>query len=414
MAANYINAIAVHEGNGNLVYVGHNNGEVYRSADALAATPTWTRVGQGTLPARRVQRVTLDRTNPNRVIVAFTGFVANNAWQTIDGGATWSSITANLPNAPVFDVKLNPVNPQWLYAATSVGVFTSENGGASWSTTNEGPANIRVRELFWLDNSTLGAATYGRGMYKVNVASGGPNDYQDLWWSGQAENGWGMSITQHGAVMFIAFYIYDAQGRPQWVVRSGGTWNAGFTAYTGALYQPSGSYFGAYDAAQFVVNPSVGTATVTFTGLGTATLSYTINGVSGTKSIQRQAFGPQDATPTASYADLWWGGTAQNGWGVAINQQYRKIFAVWYTYDASGRTTWYVVPDGTWTNTTTYTGAAYRTTSSAWLGAPYSAAALTVIPAGTVTFAFTDPGNAVMSYNVDGVSQSKPIVRQPF
>ncbi len=411
---NYINAIAVHEGNSNLVYVGHNNGEVWRSLDAAAATPTWTRVGQGTIPARRVQRITIDRTNPSRVIVALTGFVANNVWQTLDGGATWSSITANLPSAPVFDVKLHPLNPAWMYAATSVGVFTSENAGASWSTINEGPANIRVRELFWLDNATLGAATYGRGMFKAAAAAGGPNNYQDLWWSGQVENGWGMSITQHSDRLFIAFYVYDAQGRPQWVVMSAGTWNAGFTAYTGALHQPSGSFFGAYNAGQFAVNPSVGTATLTFTSLTTATLTYTINGVAGTKSIQRQAFGPQDATPTASYADLWWGGVAENGWGVAINQQYRKIFAVWYTYDASGRTAWYVVPDGVWANATTYTGAAFRTTSSAWLGVPYSAGSLAVIPVGTVTFTFTDINNGVMTYNVDGVSQSKPIVRQPF
>jgi hypothetical protein len=295
-----------------------------------------------------------------------------------------------------------------------VGVFTSENAGASWSTTNEGPANIRVRELFWIDNNTLGAATYGRGMFKVSVASSGPDNYQDLWWAGAAENGWGMSITQHGSILFLAFYIYDAQGRPQWVVMSGGTWNANFTAYTGALYQPNGSWYGNYNAGQFVVNPSVGTATVTFTSQNTATLAYTINGASGTKSIQRQAFGPQDPTPVGSYGDLWWGGNAQNGWGVAINQQYRKIFAVWYTYDTSGRTVWYIVPDGTWTTATTYTGAAYRTTSSAWLGVPYAAGALAVIPAGTVSFTFTDIANGVMTYDVDGVAQSKPIVRQPF
>ena len=51
-----------------------------------------------------------------------------------------------------------------------MGVFTSEDGGATWSTTNEGPANIRVRELFWIDDHTLGAATYGRGMFKVDGA----------------------------------------------------------------------------------------------------------------------------------------------------------------------------------------------------------------------------------------------------
>ena len=77
-------------------------------------------------------------------------------------------------------------------------------------------------------------------------------------------------------------------------------------------------------------------------------LDYTINGVSGQKAIERQIFGPADATPVATYGDLWWGGAAQNGWGVAISQQYRTLFAVWYTYDASGHTVWYVLPGGSW------------------------------------------------------------------
>jgi hypothetical protein len=411
---NFINAISVHEGNGNAIWVGHNNGEVYRSADGLAASPTWTRSGAGVLPGRRVQRITIDRDNPQRVIVSFTGFVPHNVWETRDGGTTWRSITGNLPSAPVFDVKRHPVNPQWLYAATSVGVFTSEDGGATWSTTNEGPANIRVRELFWLDDQTLGAATYGRGMFKVAVASNGPPNYQDLWWGGTAENGWGMSLTQHGGMLFGALYIYDDQGRPQWVVMPGGSWNAGFTAFTGALYIPSGSWLGAYDPSRFSAGAAVGNATITFTSASTATLDYTINGVTGRKTISRQPFGTSDPTPVATYGDLWWGGTSQNGWGVAINQQYRTLFSVWYTYDQAGRTVWYVIPGGAWTAANTFSGTVYRTTGSAWVGAPYNPGALQATAAGAVTFTFHDRDNATLSYTVDGVTQSKPITRQPF
>jgi hypothetical protein len=271
-----------------------------------------------------------------------------------------------------------------------------------------------VRELFWIDDNTLGAASYGRGMFKVALnASGAPN-YQDLWWGGTQENGWGMSITQHRAVLFAALYIYDAQGQPQWVVLPGGSWNADFTAYTGDLYIPTSAWFGNYDPARFVVGPSVGRATIAFTSPGTATLSYTINGVPGSKSIVRQPFGPQDSTPVGTYADLWWGGTAQNGWGVAINQQYRTLFCVWYTYDSSGKTVWFVIPGGAWTAANTYTGAAYRVTSSAWLGVPYNPAAVNVQPVGSVTFMFTDINNAVMTYTVDGVTQTRNLVRQPF
>ena len=412
---NFVSAIAVAEANSNVIWVGHNNGEIYRALDGLSASPTWMRIGQGQIPlSRQVQRITIDRDNPNRVIVALTGFVANNVWQTLDGGATWSSITGNLPAAPVFDVKRHPANASWLYAATSVGIFVSENGGATWSTSNEGPANIRVRELFWIDNNSLGAATYGRGMFRNAVASGGAANYQDLWWGGVQENGWGMSITQHGSTIFAAMYIYDAQGQPLWVVLPGGVWNAGFTAYSGALYIPSGSWFGNYDVTRFVPGASVGTATIAFNGANAATLSYTINGVAGTKSVQRQLFGPQDSTPVATYGDLWWGGAAQNGWGVAINQQYRSLFTVWYTYDATGKTVWYVVPAGSWTAANVYSGTAYRTTGSAWLGAPYDAARLNARPVGNVTFTFTDLNNGFMSYNIDGVAGSKPITRQPF
>jgi hypothetical protein len=99
---------------------------------------------------------------------------------------------------------------------------------------------------------------------------------------------------------------------------------------------------------------------------------------------------------------------------VAISQQYRTLFSVWYTYDASGRTVWYVIPGGQWTAADTFTGAAYRTTGSPWLGAPYDPAALVPQAVGTVTFRFTGIGTATMTYDVDGVSQVKTIARQPF
>jgi hypothetical protein len=295
-----------------------------------------------------------------------------------------------------------------------VGVFTTEDGGATWSTTNEGPANIRVRELFWLDDATLGAATYGRGMYKVAVAGTGPAHYGDLWWAGAQENGWGLSLTQHGAMLFGALFIYDAAGRPVWAVMPGGSWDAGFTRFTGALYRPTSSWFGSYDAARFNVGAPAGTATLSFSGLSSATLSYTLDGVSGSKSIQRQAFGPADPTPTASFADLWWGGTEQNGWGVAIHQQYRTLFSIWFTYDSGGRTTWFVVPGGRWDTATHFTGTAYRPSGSAWLGAAYSPAAFVATPVGEIDFTFEGIDRATMRYAVDGIAQSKQLVRQPF
>jgi hypothetical protein len=387
---------------------------VWKSTNGTAFAPTWTRVGQGAIPGRLVTRITIDRDDRNHVIVAVTGFTPFNVWETRDGGTTWSSITGNLPQAPVFDVKRHPRKAHWLYAATSVGVFTSEDAGATWSTSNEGPANIRVRELFWIDDTTLGAATYGRGMFKVTVAGGGPDNYQDLWWSGLAENGWGMSIVQHREILFSELFIYDAQGKPLWVVMPGGAWDASFTRFSGPVYIPVGSYFAAYDVSRHTVGAQAGTVTLTFAGRNAATLEYTINGVSGVKQISRLGFGPIDTTPVATYGDLWWGGLAQNGWGVVMNQQYRTLFTLWYTYDREGRPTWFVMPNGSWTAANTWSGPAYRASGSAWLGVPYDASRHSVSPVGTMTFTFTDAQNAAMSYTIDGVSGSNALTRLPF
>lgn len=250
--------------------------------------------------------------------------------------------------------------------------------------------------------------------YLLNVVAQptAPLDYTDMWWAGAAENGWGVSITQHGSTQFIVLYVYDAAGKPVWYVMPGGSWN-GSNAYTGALYLPTSSPFNAYDAKSFKPNASVGTATITYQSASTATLAYTINGVTGSKNIQRQVFGADDGQPKLQVGDLWWGGSEQNGWGLNIAQQGRALFPVWYTYDAAGRDTWYAMPGGTW-NGTTYSGDLYTVTSSPWLGTNYNPASFAPVKVGTMSLSFADQNTATMTYTVNGVTQSKAIVRQPY
>ena len=237
-------------------------------------------------------------------------------------------------------------------------------------------------------------------------------NYQDLWWAGSQENGWGVSISQQGSTLFAVMYIYDASGQPQWVVMPGGAWNAAGTTYSGSLYIPSGSPYSGYDAGRFAVGAPVGNAAFEFAGTGAATLRYTINGLSGTKAITRQAFGSGPAI--ANYTDLWWGGMSQNGWGISITQQGSTFFAVWYTYDAQGRPRWMVMPSGRFTAANVVSGTLYRTRGSPWLGAAYDPARLVVESAGTLTFTFADGNAANMRFVVDGVEASVAIARQSF
>jgi|GEM_PF-1252961 len=290
-------------------------------------------------------------------------------------------------------------------------------------TTDGGVATCTVASGFTAGIHTVLAAYVSasnnlssRTSLELTVLPRGPIDYSDMWWAGQAENGWGMTISQKGLVQFNAFYVYDNAGKPTWYVMPGGTWNADFTRYTGLLYQPTSAPFDNYDASRFAAGASVGNATLTFTTTTTATFVYTINGVNGSKNIVRQPFGSPDGSASVVVNDLWWGGSfdsKQNGWGLAVAQQVRQLFMVWFTYGQDGKPVWYVIPGGSWTGAV-FTGDLYSTTGSAWLGVNYNPALMVSSKAGTLTLNFTNPNSATMSYTVNGVTQTKPISRQPF
>ncbi len=268
-----------------------------------------------------------------------------------------------------------------------------------------------------------------------------PRNYSDMWWAGESENGWGLAITQHqpSNQQFNAFYVYNADGLPTWYVMPGGTWNSNFTVFSGALYHPTGTRLDNFVAENTVVGAAVGNATLTFTNPSTATLTYTINGISASKKIERQVFGPPDSAAGLEVGDLWWGGEMQSGWGMTVVQQNRTLFGVWYTYGTTCTTAnsgcaaiWYVMPGGAWGTTSatanTYTGTLYSTVGAPWLGTEFNKNAVKVAPVGTVSIIFSPDtagaatgksSNAVLTYTFtagpfSGTTQTKQITRQRF
>ncbi|WP_171089370.1 hypothetical protein [Usitatibacter rugosus] len=235
---------------------------------------------------------------------------------------------------------------------------------------------------------------------------------QGLWWSGPQENGWGMSIVQHADQLFAVIYAYDSAGAPTWYVVPGGTWNPQRTIFTGTIYTPHGTPFFAYDPSHWSVGAPRGTITLAFQGSSSATFDYTIDGVSGRKAILPQAFGRDGYTPQAGLSDMWWGGAAQNGWGIALLQQQSVLFSVWFTYGANGAPQWLVMLDGVWTSPSTYEGRIYRTNGSPWLGV-YDPALFRTTNVGSFKLRFVGDG-AVLEYSVDGHIGSMPLVRQAF
>lgn len=175
----YISAVATDPANGNDVWVGYDDGEVYHSMNALSGSPVWTQ-SAASLPGNGpVSAFWVVPGAPNTVYVTFSSLISSdpggNVQVTNDGGTSWANIGGVLADDPVYSLVTHPADPQVLYVGTLTGVYTSLDGGRTWLTSNVGPANVMVRKLTWFDVSnrddpTLLAATFGRGAWMGSPA----------------------------------------------------------------------------------------------------------------------------------------------------------------------------------------------------------------------------------------------------
>jgi hypothetical protein len=101
--------------------------------------------------------------------------VPAHVWVTTDQGNTWAPFGAAggsaLPNIPVYSIKFDPSDPsdQTLYAGTELGLYRSNDGGATWARFGLGLPLVRVTDITIASNgSVVRASTYGRGVWELH------------------------------------------------------------------------------------------------------------------------------------------------------------------------------------------------------------------------------------------------------
>jgi hypothetical protein len=117
----------------------------------------------------------IDPTNSAHVYAVMGGYSRNwipnagvgHVFESKDGGATFTDISGNLPDAAANDLVITPTGK--LVLANDVGVFTtSEASPGTWSRYGSGLPNSIIDDLSVGSNgSYIIAATHGRGLWTI-------------------------------------------------------------------------------------------------------------------------------------------------------------------------------------------------------------------------------------------------------
>lgn len=133
-------SMAIHPVSTTVMFVGSGNwepngGEIYKTSNS---GQTWHSVSPMYTNALTFA---FDPELPN-VIYAGTQF--GGVWKSVDGGETWFTANDGLPTGTsggayyITSLLIHPEHDQWLYAATSVGVYVSYDRAENWQPLWEG------------------------------------------------------------------------------------------------------------------------------------------------------------------------------------------------------------------------------------------------------------------------------------
>jgi photosystem II stability/assembly factor-like uncharacterized protein len=138
------------------------------SQPALAGPGAWTTHGPyGGI----VNTVVVDPAAPATVYAASP---VGGIFKSTNHGQSWAPATTGLASENIDALLLDPANSQTLYAAGGYGLFTSTNGGASWTTTSK-EISISLLALDPATPTTLYAI--GNEGYVYRSKTGGKNWY---------------------------------------------------------------------------------------------------------------------------------------------------------------------------------------------------------------------------------------------
>jgi photosystem II stability/assembly factor-like uncharacterized protein len=169
-----ISAVAFAPSNSLRLYVGTENGGIFRSSDG---GDSWTEnLAGNTVPEFLITRLAVDPGNPDVVYATVANAGHRHLFRSRDAGDTWEDADrGRLPDISHNAILIHPDDPARLFVANDVGVFTSEDAGATWQNLSGNLPRTMVTDLvLHRASQRLIAATYGRSLYALSLAAASP------------------------------------------------------------------------------------------------------------------------------------------------------------------------------------------------------------------------------------------------
>lgn len=160
-----------------IIWVGTDDGKVQLTRNGGT---NWTDLTKNIAAAGGPEDVWVSRVYASR-FAAGTAYVAKTGrrqdlfkpflFKTTDFGATWKSISNNLPQWPVNSIAEDTQKASVLFAGTDIGVYVSIDSGARWVALKSNMAPAAVTDMvIHPREQDLVAGTYGRGIWVVDIA----------------------------------------------------------------------------------------------------------------------------------------------------------------------------------------------------------------------------------------------------
>lgn len=147
-------------------------------------TPVWS-VGvnpTGTLNIVNISSIAINLGNANDIYATASGYDNQlKVFRSIDGGVSYTNVSLNLPNVPVYSVAfentLQTLNGG-VYIGTELGVFYKNDNSTGWEPYYNGLPRVPVTDIYVnLTTNDVTAATFGRGLWRTTGHSQCVNSY---------------------------------------------------------------------------------------------------------------------------------------------------------------------------------------------------------------------------------------------